>query len=114
MEANEPVVFKNEALHYKDPLMDQLLQVLDPELGLDIVNLGLIYEVSMDQEGRCDVLMTLTTIGCPLADVIQAEIMYALNELDFVDETYCTLTFDPPWTIDRMTRYGRIALGIRG
>lgn len=114
MDSKEPIVFKNEAVQYKDELTDQLMRVLDPELGLDIVNLGLIYEVSMNEEGDCEVLMTLTTIGCPLVDIIQAEIMYALNELDFVNETYCELTFDPPWSIDRMTRYGRIALGIRG
>lgn len=111
---DEFIKFKNEAETYEDQLLDQLMAVLDPELGIDIVNLGLIYELDMDIEGNLHVLMTLTTIGCPLADVIDAEIKYALGELDFVNTIETEVTFEPAWDISRLSRYGRIALGIRG
>ena len=111
---DELITFKNEAETYQDQLLDQLMAVLDPELGIDIVNLGLIYELDMDTEGNLHVLMTLTTIGCPLADVIGAEIKYALSELDFVNSIETEVTFEPAWDISRLSRYGRIALGIRG
>ena len=111
---DELIKFKNEAETYQDQLLDQLMAVLDPEQGIDIVNLGLIYELDMDTEGNLHVLMTLTTIGCPLADVIGAEIKYALSELDFVNSIETEVTFEPAWDISRLSRYGRIALGIRG
>lgn len=113
MDVYELVTFKNEALNRDGEIMEQLLAVLDPELGIDIVNLGLIYEVDLDDQGNCDILMTLTTIGCPLADVIEAEIKFALLDLDFIENVNIDVTFDPAWDVSRLSRYGRIALGIR-
>lgn len=96
----------------KDKLMHQLEKVIDPELGIDIVNLGLVYDVTLNEEGHANVLMTLTTMGCPLIDVIAYDIEKALLELDEVKTVHIELTFNPAWNVDRMSRYAKIALGI--
>ncbi|MGY3777651.1 metal-sulfur cluster assembly factor [Isobaculum melis] len=97
----------------KERILEALEQVIDPELGIDIVNLGLIYEVELFNGGHCLVQMTLTTMGCPLADVITEQIHAALKEVPEVSETEVKLVWYPAWSTDRMSRYARIALGIR-
>lgn len=90
-----------------------LVWILTYKLGIDIVNLGLVYEVELYNGGQCVIKMTLTTMGCPLADVITEHIIQALKEVPEVSETKVELVWYPAWTTDRMSRYARIALGIR-
>ncbi len=97
----------------KERVLMALEQVIDPELGIDIVNLGLIYEVLIEENGFCQVNMTLTTMGCPLADVITDEIHRALKSVTEVTDIKVKLVWYPAWTTERMSRYARIALGIR-
>lgn len=97
----------------KDRILTALEMVIDPELGIDIVNLGLIYEVELEENGKCVIKMTLTTMGCPLADVITEQILEALKEVPEVIDAEVKLVWYPAWTTDRMSRYARIALGIR-
>ncbi len=97
----------------KDRILTALETVIDPELGIDIVNLGLIYEVELDTAGKCEIKMTLTTMGCPLADVLTEQILGAMEEVPEVTDTEVKLVWYPAWTTDRMSRYARIALGIR-
>lgn|SRR5690554_708172 len=97
----------------KERVLMALEQVIDPELGIDIVNLGLIYEVLLEENGFCQVNMTLTTMGCPLADVITDEIHRALKSVPEVTDIKVKLVWYPAWTTERMSRYARIALGIR-
>lgn len=97
----------------KDRILTALETVIDPELGIDIVNLGLIYEVELATDGFCTVKMTLTTMGCPLADVLTDNIYQALKEVPEVTGSEVKLVWYPAWTTDRMSRYARIALGIR-
>lgn len=106
------IVFKNEAVKYQEELLEQLTAVIDPELGIDIANLGLIYVVDMDEQGKVDVLMTLTTMGCPLADFIDSDVRYQLSHFDKVTEIDLQITFDPPWELSRMSKFARICLGI--
>ena len=87
--------------------------VIDPELGIDIINLGLVYEISFEDNGFTEVKMTLTTMGCPLADVLTDQIHDALKEVEEVTEIKSILVWYPAWTVDKMNRYARIALGIR-
>lgn len=101
-----------QAKDYQEEILAQLYEVIDPELGIDIVNLGLIYEIGLDEDGLCEILMTLTTPMCPLVDFIEADIRYVLSELNYINELDLSLTFDPPWTINRISRFGRIALGL--
>ncbi|MBM7647560.1 metal-sulfur cluster biosynthetic enzyme [Bacillus ectoiniformans] len=97
----------------KDNIMGALEQVIDPELGIDIVNLGLVYDVDMDDAGKTTVTMTLTAMGCPLAGVIVDQVKAALADIPEVKETEVDIVWNPPWTRDKMSRYAKIALGIR-
>lgn len=95
----------------KNQALEKLRAVLDPELGVSIVDLGLVYGVEVSTEGVATVSMTLTTIGCPLFPVIQKDIEDRLLELPEVEDVKIDLTFDPPWTPDRMTEETKIRLG---
>ncbi len=97
----------------KDNLMGALEQVVDPELGIDIVNLGLVYDVELDEEGKATVTMTLTSMGCPLAGTIVDQVKTALSDIPEVKETEVDIVWNPPWSKDNMSRYAKIALGIR-
>lgn len=98
----------------KDSMLGALEQVIDPELGIDIVNLGLVYDVDMNDEGLATVTMTLTSMGCPLAATIVDQVKYFLEDLPEVKEVEVNIVWTPAWTKDRMSRYAKIALGIRG
>ena len=96
----------------KDNMMGALEQVIDPELGVDIINLGLVYDVDLDEEGKATVTMTLTSMGCPMAPQIVDQVRVALMDIPEVKETEVDIVWNPPWSKDRMSRYAKIALGI--
>src|SRR5699024_10378884 len=106
------ILFKNEALKYEEELLEQLTGVIDPELGIDIANLGLIYEVDMDEAGKVEVIMTLTTASCPIADFIVNNVTYQLATFNKITETGIKVVFEPHWDLSRIARFARIALGI--
>ena len=110
---DETVENNEEINKMQERLLEALETVIDPELGIDIVNLGLIYGVELDEDGKCQVNMTLTTMGCPLADIITDEIHRALKTVEEVKEVDVKLVWYPAWSPERMSRYARIALGIR-
>ncbi|OJG15296.1 metal-sulfur cluster biosynthetic enzyme [Enterococcus canintestini] len=98
----------------KERILTALETVIDPELGIDIVNLGLVYDIEFEGEtGETVIKMTLTTMGCPLADILTDQIHQALAEVPEVTKTEVKLVWYPAWTTDKMSRYARIALGIR-
>ncbi|WP_203364179.1 metal-sulfur cluster assembly factor [Bacillus sp. REN10] len=97
----------------KDNIMGALEQVIDPELGIDIVNLGLVYDIDMEEGGKTIVTMTLTAMGCPLAGVIVDQVKAALADIPEVKEAEVNIVWNPPWTRDKMSRYAKIALGIQ-
>ena len=97
----------------KDSMMGALENVIDPELGIDVVNLGLVYDVDLTNEGLATVTMTLTSIGCPMGPMIVDQVKTALGELPEVKETDVNIVFNPPWSKENMSRYAKIALGIR-
>jgi metal-sulfur cluster biosynthetic enzyme len=101
----------NEEL--KENIMGALELVIDPELGVDIVNLGLVYDVDMDEEGIVTVTMTLTAMGCPLAGTIVDQVKRALADIPEIKDTDVNIVWNPPWHKDMMSRYAKIALGIR-
>ncbi|EJF02111.1 metal-sulfur cluster assembly factor [Liquorilactobacillus mali] len=96
----------------KDEIIEKLENVIDPELGVDIVNLGLIYEIDLDSAGSCEIKMTLTTMGCPLTDVLAEMIERELQPIAEVEQVNINFVWEPAWTIDKMTRYAKMALGI--
>lgn len=103
---------KQPTKNLKTAVMDQLRKVLDPELGISIVDLGLIYEVTISKEGICHIDMTLTTIGCPLFGQIQKEIEDRVMEIEAIEDVEVKLTFDPPWDTSKMTEEAKIQLGL--
>jgi metal-sulfur cluster biosynthetic enzyme len=86
--------------------------VLDPELGVDIVNLGLVYGVDLNENGLATITMTLTSMGCPLAGQIADDVKRVLADLPEIKETEVSIVWSPPWSKDKMSRYAKIALGI--
>ena len=105
---------KTAAEAMQEKILEALETVIDPELGIDIVNLGLIYEIRFDGDtGHTEIDMTLTTMGCPLADLLTDQIYDAMKEVPEVTKTEVKLVWTPAWTIEKMSRYARIALGIR-
>lgn len=96
----------------KENVLGALENVIDPELGIDIVNLGLVYDVDMDEEGVCKITMTLTSLGCPLGPIIVDQIKTALSELPEIKDVDVNIVWNPPWNKDMMSRYAKMALGI--
>lgn len=96
----------------KEDIITQLQTVIDPELGIDIVNLGLIYNVDLQENGKCLIEMTLTTIGCPLTNILADMVEAALKGIPEVTTVAVDFIWEPEWTIDRMTRYAKMSLGI--
>lgn len=96
----------------KKNALKKLEEVIDPELNISIIDLGLIYDIKI-KEKKIIIKMTLTTIGCPLISVIEEDIKNKISELGFKKENIkIELTFDPPWSIEKMTEKGRVLLGI--
>jgi metal-sulfur cluster biosynthetic enzyme len=93
-----------------DEVTDALREVIDPELGLDFVELGLIYEVEVD-EGSVHVTYTLTSPGCPIGPQVSEQIEEFVMDLDGVKDVRSTMTFTPPWTPELMSEDAKFALG---
>jgi metal-sulfur cluster biosynthetic enzyme len=87
-----------------------LSNVIDPELGLDFVELGLIYGIEIDA-GNVQVTFSLTTPACPIGPQVTEQIDEFVSELDGVQSVASTMTFSPPWTPDRMSEDAKFALG---
>lgn len=88
-----------------------LKQIPDPELNVSLVDLGLIYKVS-EKNGNVKITMTLTTVGCPLYGMIQKDIQNKVKEIEGVSQVSISLTFDPPWTMERISSEAKEQLGI--
>lgn len=101
-----------EKENFKDQGFRILSTVIDPELGVDLVGLGLIYDVEVDETGLCTVTMTLTTMGCPLTDLLNNAISDALMAADEVKQVKINLVWEPVWTIDKMSREARFKMGV--
>ena len=94
----------------REEVLDALHQVEDPELGMDIVDLGLLYDVEVDGE-KVKVSYTLTSMGCPAGAMIQEDIDRVVRELPGVEEVHSELTFEPPWNPDKMSEDAKFILG---
>jgi len=92
-------------------ILETLRQVVDPELGCNIVDLGLIYSVTIT-EAKVSVVMTLTTPGCPMHESIRRGAENALLNVDGVKAAEVKVVWDPPWQPSMMTEFGRAATGV--
>jgi FeS assembly SUF system protein len=88
-----------------------LRNVYDPEIPVNIYDLGLIYEVNVDENGKVNIVMTLTSPGCPMVDELIEEIHERVKEVEGVTEVEVKLTFNPQWSKDMMTDEAKLDLG---
>ena len=96
----------------KDRIIAALKKVYDPEMPVNIYDLGLIYGLDVDDAGRVSVRMTLTAPNCPVAGSLPASVEQAIRGVPGVTEVKLELTFDPPWTKDSMSEAAMLALGL--
>ena len=94
----------------KDEVVEALRAVEDPELGMDIVDLGLLYDVEIDGP-KIKVIHSLTSMGCPAGPMIQEDIVNVASAVEGVEEVEIELTWEPPWTPDRMSDDAKFILG---
>ncbi len=103
---------KQEKEELKEHIILALKGVFDPEIPVNIYDLGLIYGVEINDEAHVDVQMTLTTPGCPVAQTFPGTVEQAVNQVDGVSDCTVELVWEPPWTQERMTEAARLELGI--
>jgi metal-sulfur cluster biosynthetic enzyme len=96
----------------RDEVREGLKQVYDPEIGINIVDLGLVYDADISDEGDVLVTMTLTSLGCPLGPVIVQEVQGALRDFPGIRDIDVKLVWSPPWTPDMMSEEARDELGM--
>jgi metal-sulfur cluster biosynthetic enzyme len=94
----------------QEEVIDALRQVEDPELGMDIVELGLFYDAEIDGP-RVKVTYTLTSMGCPVGPMIEEDISRVVREVPGVEDVEAELTFEPPWSPERMSEDAKFILG---
>jgi len=97
----------------KTQIMKALTKVMDPELNISIVDLGLVYTVVLEKDKTVHITMTLTTIGCPLFSLIEQEVRDKVKALGIAEHKIrIDLSFDPPWSIEKMSESAKAILGI--
>ena len=94
-----------------DEVIKKLSTIKDPELGINIYDLGLIYDINIDEGNNVNITMTLTTVNCPVADSFPVDIAKNIISLKNTGQVKVKLTFDPPWNKDMMSDDARLALG---
>ncbi len=94
-----------------DLIIERLKDVYDPEIPVNIYDLGLIYNVDIDENNQANIIMTLTSPGCPVADMLVDDVRQAALSVDTVETADIDLTFDPPWDKSMMSEEARLELG---
>ena len=101
-----------KTLELKPKIVDQLVTVFDPEIPVNIYELGLIYDILVDAKGLAVIKMTLTAPGCPAAVTLPAEVQGKVKSIEGVSDARVDLVWEPPWDKDRMTDAAKLQLGI--
>jgi FeS assembly SUF system protein len=86
--------------------------IYDPEIPVDIYELGLIYDVLVNEDNEVKILMTLTSPNCPVAETLPVEVEEKVKSLDMVKDAEVEITFDPPWSQDLMSEEAKLELGL--
>ena len=95
-----------------EKIVKVLKSIYDPEIPVDIYELGLIYDVFVNEDNNVKILMTLTTPNCPVAETLPVEVEDKVKSLKMVNDAEVEITFDPPWTQDLMSEEAKLALGM--
>jgi len=96
----------------EDQVLEALKSVIDPELGINIVDLGLVYEVDVAEDGDVDIQYTLTTMGCPIGQLIEDQMRAFLAPLDGIGEVRPEMVLRPAWNPEMMSEEAKAALGM--
>jgi len=97
----------------KKSIKEKLMEVMDPEMNLSIVDLGLVYKITIQKKGNVHILMTLTSMGCPLFGMIEEDIFVRLTELGLArKQITIEITFNPPWDLTHLSKRAKATLGI--
>jgi FeS assembly SUF system protein len=96
----------------EEKVIDALRTIYDPEIPVNVYDLGLIYAIDVDEESRVSIRMTLTAPGCPMADMIVREVETKTENVDEVRSATVQLVFDPPWSRERMSEAAMLELGL--
>ena len=109
----EDIKINDRALALQDQIIEKLEKVFDTDVELDVYNLGLIYEINLDETGLCKIVMTFTDNRPAIAQkVLPIEIVAGLKQIEGIEDVKVEVTWSPAWKITRISRYGRIALGL--
>ena len=95
-----------------DKIVGVLKSIFDPEIPVDIYELGLIYDVFVNEDSEVKILMTLTTPNCPVAETLPKEVEEKVKSLDEVKDAEVEITFDPPWSQDLISEEAKLELGL--
>jgi len=95
-----------------DKIVRVLKTIYDPEIPVDIYELGLIYDVFVNEDQEVKILMTLTSPNCPVAETLPVEVEEKVKSIDEVSDAIVEITFDPPWTQDLMSEEAKLELGM--
>jgi FeS assembly SUF system protein len=96
----------------EEEVRESLRQIVDPEIGINIVDLGLIYETNIDDQGLVAITMTLTSPGCPLSGYIGTAVESAVTDLEGVKDVDVDIVWSPPWNPSMMSEDAKLELGI--
>lgn len=102
---------QDDTLVLKEKIVEAIKQVYDPEIPVDVYELGLIYEINIFPVNNVHILMTLTSPACPSAEEIPGEVEMRVKEIEEVNDVQVEITFDPPYAVDMMSEEARLELG---
>ncbi|NVJ63092.1 MAG: SUF system Fe-S cluster assembly protein [Flavobacteriaceae bacterium] len=101
-----------ESSKLAEKIVGVLKTIFDPEIPVDIYELGLIYDVFVNENNDIKILMTLTTPNCPVAETLPMEVEEKVKSIDEVNDATVEITFDPPWTQELMSEEAKLELGM--
>ena len=103
---------KNNSVSLGDEIVKVLKSIFDPEIPVDIYELGLIYDVFVNEDNDVKIVMTLTSPNCPVAESLPQEVKEKVSSINLVNEVEIEMTFEPPWSKDLMSEEAKLELGL--
>jgi FeS assembly SUF system protein len=96
----------------KDKIIDEIKTIYDPEIPVNIYELGLIYKIEVDQDNKVNIDMTLTSPNCPVAESLPNEVKEKINKIEGISSVDLKLVWEPPWTKDKMSEASKLELNL--
>ena len=106
------MMLKNESEQLRNDIVRALRTVHDPEIPVNIYDLGLVYNIEFDDAGSVQILMTLTSPACPVAGMLVTQVENKVKSVEAVSDAHVELVWEPPWTVDRMSEAARLELNL--